>query len=359
MAHEYGQAATDDSDTSSGSWAAGEKGNVGSTTSGMSLCCQTKIVTAAGTQTFNPTWANSSDNSEGWIQIAEALTSTPGVVALTTTKYAPTVSAPRLCTPPTLALTATRYAPTVSAPRLVTVGAGPAMVVVNAGGGGAPGLYAIIGWRPTPTTKVLTLTTFAPTVTALNPQTATPVTASLTLSPFAPTAQVPRLCTPVAVANALATFAPGVFAPRLCTPTTLAAGLATFAPVVRLPKLATPTTAALAITAYAPTVEVAATNQTATPITASLTLAAFAPSVSLPRTATPATRGVAVTLYTPSVVVATNLVVVVGAASMATSSYAPRVRWEPLAFRLEVGDDVSCSNCEVGSSVTVRQEVTP
>lgn len=73
VAYEYGQApAASDTDTSNGSWSTRQNANVGTTTTGGSICTQTKVATGAGTQTYNPTYTNSSDWAAGWISIFES-----------------------------------------------------------------------------------------------------------------------------------------------------------------------------------------------------------------------------------------------------------------------------------------------
>ena len=66
----------------------------------------------------------------------------------------------------------------------------------------------------TPTTKALTLATFAPTVTATGGgTTVTPTTLALALTTFAPTVTTPRLVTPATLALTLTTFVPTVTVP--------------------------------------------------------------------------------------------------------------------------------------------------
>ena len=104
---------------------------------------------------------------------------TPGVVNLTLTGYAPTVTAPAAVTPGAATLTLTGFAPTVGVSVNVTPGVG-----------------------------TLTLTGFAPSVTA--PAAVTPGAASLVLTGFAPTVTAPASVTPAAGALTLTGFAPAV-----------------------------------------------------------------------------------------------------------------------------------------------------
>jgi hypothetical protein len=162
---------------------------------------------------------------------------TPTTLALTTSAFAPTVTATehQLVTPTTLALASETFAPTVTASDHQSV---------------------------TPDTASLTTATFAPTVTASDHQLATPDVASLALTTFAPTvtatADDNQTATPDTAALVTETFAPVVTASdhQSVTPATLALTLATFAPVVSMTAhvLVTPDTAALGLTTYAPTV---------------------------------------------------------------------------------------------------------
>lgn len=63
-----------DADTSNGAWAGHQSTGFGTTTAAVSVTSQIKVVTAAGTQTYNPT-RTSSDCILGWIQIHETITS--------------------------------------------------------------------------------------------------------------------------------------------------------------------------------------------------------------------------------------------------------------------------------------------
>lgn len=136
---------------------------------------------------------------------------TPGVVALTLTGYAPTVTAPAAVTPGAATLTLTGFAPTVG-------------VSVNV----------------TPDVGTLTLTGFAPSVSA--PAAVTPGAASLVLTGFAPTVTAPASVTPSAGALTLTGFAPAV---------TVAGGSVSV----------TPDPAALTLTGYPPDISGVSTFQ--------------------------------------------------------------------------------------------------
>lgn len=73
VAYEYGQApATSDTDTTNGTWSTRQNTNYGSTTSGISVCTQWKLqTTTASTQTYNPTYTNSSDWAAGLISVTQ------------------------------------------------------------------------------------------------------------------------------------------------------------------------------------------------------------------------------------------------------------------------------------------------
>lgn len=160
-------------------------------------------------------------------------------------------------TPTTAALTTTRFAPTVTVTAHQTV---------------------------TPTTKALTLTTFAPTVTASDHKLVTPTTKALSTTTFAPTVTVAdnKLATPTTAELVLSSFAPTVTitANQTVTPTTAALTLTKFAPTVSATnhKTVTPGTASLTLTAFAPTVALSGAVEVV-PSPAALTLTTFVPTV--------------------------------------------------------------------------------
>lgn len=128
-------------------------------------------------------------------------TVTPGVLNLTTTKFAPTIRVGMTVKPGLLALTTATFAPTVKTPVLVT-----------------PGLLS------------LTLSTFAPSVkVGVKVQ---PALATLTLSEFAPTVLAPQLVTPGLDALTLSGFAPAIGIGVHVTADLATLGLTTFAPTV-------------------------------------------------------------------------------------------------------------------------------
>lgn len=61
-----------DADTLNGSWSAATSWLTGSGTAGLSGIIQTKTVTVAGTQTYNPTLAATAIRNVAWIQLREA-----------------------------------------------------------------------------------------------------------------------------------------------------------------------------------------------------------------------------------------------------------------------------------------------
>lgn len=155
------------------------------------------------------------------------VTVTPGVASLTITRFAPTVSTPRLVTPGVRSLALSTFAPTVSTPRLI-----------------APGV------------RSLSLSAFAPI--ASTPRLVTPGKLSLTLSSFAPTVLTPRVVTPGTLALSITRYAPGVTGGQGKTviPGTRSLSLSTFAPTVTAGGAVTvaPGARALVLTLYAPAV---------------------------------------------------------------------------------------------------------
>lgn len=64
---------TGDADTLNGNWSTAQSAGFGTTTGGMEIISQFKIVTAAGTQTFNPTATPLGDWCIGWISVTELI----------------------------------------------------------------------------------------------------------------------------------------------------------------------------------------------------------------------------------------------------------------------------------------------
>jgi len=211
-------------------------------------------------------------------------------------------------------------------------------------------VHPIVDTTVTPTTLALTISTFAPTVTATNNVRVTPTTQALTLATFAPTVLAPRVVTPPTTALVIATFAPSVTVgvrvtpptlalittglaptvstPRLVMPAALTLTVATFAPTVQTPRLATPGTAALALSTFAPTVGEGG-GVTVTPGTLALTISTFAPAVSAPRLATPGTLALTLSAFAPAV--SAPRLVTPGTLVLAISAFAPAVTTPRLA----------------------------
>jgi hypothetical protein len=61
------QTVTGDSDTDNGNWSSQQTTEIGSTTGGMTISSQFKVITGDGTQTYNPTLGTSSDVVVGWV----------------------------------------------------------------------------------------------------------------------------------------------------------------------------------------------------------------------------------------------------------------------------------------------------
>lgn len=245
------------------------------------------------------------DAAVQWVTNTAGITVTPGVVALTLTTFAPTVTATdfKLVTPGVASLTLTTFAPSVT-----------------------------IGVNVVPPTKALTLTTFAPTITATNNQTATPGVLALALTTFAPTVTVTdhKLVTPGVAALTLTTFAPTVTAAgnQVATPGVASLTLTAFAPTVTATNNQTvvPGVASLTLTTFAPTVS-AGNAQTVTPGTASLTITAFAPTVTATdhKTVTPTTATLVTATFAPTVTASDFKLVTPGVAALVLTGFAPTV----------------------------------
>lgn len=160
---------------------------------------------------------------------------TPGVVNLTTSTFAPTVTATQnvTVTPDVAALATSAFAPVVTASDHKSVTPG---VVALATATFAPSVT--VGINVVPATVALVTAAFVPTVTASDHQTVTPGVLATAMTAFAPTVVLSdhQLVTPSVASLALATFAPIVTAGSggavSVTPGPLALTLTTYAPTV-------------------------------------------------------------------------------------------------------------------------------
>lgn len=238
MGAEGNSAITGDSDTTNGSWSTQQTSGIGTTTGGMEITSQRKVISGfpISTQTYNVAMT-SADWAIAYIIVEEVagITVTPPTTSLVITTFAPVVSVaapPVVVTPPTASLAITSFAPTVLTPRVVT-----------------------------PPTRSVVITTFAPTV--LTPRVVTPPTYGLKITTFAPDVTVSTggggvVVTPPAASLTLTTFAPTVSTPRVVTPGTASLVITSFAPTVSVggPVVVTPDAASLTITTFAPVVTI-------------------------------------------------------------------------------------------------------
>lgn len=69
---------TADGDSTNGTWSNPQHTGVGTGAAGAEVICETKVVTASATQTYNPTFGGASaDGVNIWIQLAEAVRTVP------------------------------------------------------------------------------------------------------------------------------------------------------------------------------------------------------------------------------------------------------------------------------------------
>lgn len=109
------------------------------------------------------------------------IVSTPGVLALTTTKFVPVIALPKLVTPGKLSLTTTKFAPNVIKGLVIVPGV-KALVTIKF----APNI--LLPKLATPAKIALILTKYPPQIDAPNPQHITVGTKNLILTGYAPVA---------------------------------------------------------------------------------------------------------------------------------------------------------------------------
>jgi hypothetical protein len=208
------------------------------------------------------------------------------------------------------------------------------------------------GTEVTPTTAALTITEYAPTVTATANVTATPSVASLTITEYAPAVSTPVVCTPGVASLTTSLKAPDVSASKnvSAVPGVASLTLTTYLPTVSTSDTqeVTPDPATLTLTGYAPTVSasdavevtpgvaaltlagLAPTVSTSdavevTPGVASLTLSNFAPTVSTPRTVTPGVASLSLTGYAPTITADASIVCTPTTQGLTVTAYAPTI----------------------------------
>ena len=284
---------------------------------------RTKVGTSGGGATSNIT-LQSADNAfaSGDNTNYNSVVSTSRDLANVGAAWGP-LSGNQTVTPTTASLTTTTFAPTVTASDHKTVTPSVASLALATF---APS--AIIGNIVVPTTASLSLATFAPTVSVSDNKVATPDVASLSLATFAPSVAITdhKTVVPDVAALVLATFAPTVTASdhKIVTPDVAALVLTTFAPTVTggAGTTVTPTTASLVLATFAPTVT-ASDHKVATPDVAALSLSAFAPVIGLG--IIPSTAALTLATFAPSVTASDNKVVTPTTATLTSTTFAPVV----------------------------------
>lgn len=253
-------------------------------------------VLASTTTTFAPT-----------VTVSDNKTATPAVAALVASLFAPVPAATAhiTATPDAASLATTGYAPTASVSGNQTATPDVAGLVLS---GLAPVPAVSDNQAATPGVLALVTTAFAPGVTATAHQVATPDPLALVTTGPAPvvTASDHQVATPGPLAMATTAYAPAATATanQVATPGVLAVALAGYAPAIATPVASTPATATLATTGFSPAIT---TTALATPGTLALTLAAYAPAIVTPVTVTPDVLALSLTGYAPALTVAQRL----------------------------------------------------
>lgn len=146
----------------------------------------------------------------------------------------------------------------------------------------------------------LTVTGFAPTVTALSGTNVAPGAGTLTLSGFSPTANVKYSASPGVGALSITGFAPTANVKQSAAPGVGALTITGFAPTANLKQSAAPGVGALSIAGFAP---IANLKQSAAPGFADLTIEGQVPSVTitLPGNVSPGVAALTVDAFAPTV----------------------------------------------------------
>ncbi len=191
-------------------------------------------------------------------------------------------------------------------------------------------LHGIVDNLVTPGVGSLTLTGYAPTVTASSNQLVTPDTLTATAALYVPTVATTAnaLVVPDVLNNALTAYVITVSVSdnQLVVPDTLNTALTAYVITIVLSEnqLVTPDTFPITLTTYIPEVVV---NIIVVPDTASLVTALYVPTVDYPTgtVVIPDTGSIAIELFIPTVSVTENVTVTPGQAELITTLYIPTV----------------------------------
>ncbi len=228
---------------------------------------------------------------------------TPDTATLLLTEFV--VALVQGITPSTGILAITFFTPTITA-------TGNKTVIISTASLSLATFAAKLALRVTPPTKALVTSTFAPAV--VNPVAITPGTAVLSVQSFAP--KLSATVTPGTLSLTTAKFAPSLN--KGVVPATKNLTTVQSAPGLR--SVITVPTQALALNGFAPTLTI--TDQsTVIPAQKSLTLASFAPTVLASISAIPSTIALTINTFAPRSSV--NVKVVPSTTSLTISSHAP------------------------------------
>lgn len=251
------------------------------------------------------------------------ITVTPSIATLTTTGYAPTVtaSANQVVTPGTLSLIDTMYIPVILVSNHQVVTPNTVALITTKF---IPAVNLSNNQSVTPPIATLILTTFAPTVTATANQSLVPSTVSLVLTGFSPT---------VTTGNNVA-----------FTPATQTLTLTGYAPTVTITanQSVTPATATLVTTKFVPSVNIT-NHQVVTPNVVSLTTTKFAPTVTASnhQSVTPVNATLVLTPFAPTVVIPTSIIVAPPVRNLVLTPYAPIVNYSVPARKYYIDSDAN------------------
>lgn len=184
--HGTAQTPTGDSDTTNGSWSTMQTAEIGTTAAGITIISQRKVVTATGTQTYNPTLGVSSDVIAAWIAIGEDVSVSPGTGAITYTGIAPTASSTSntFASPGTGEIVYTGIAPTAFSSDNQSAEPGTGAIAYT---GQAPTVSITENQVAAPGTGQIAYDGQAPTIDITEHQFAAPGTGQISITGIAPT----------------------------------------------------------------------------------------------------------------------------------------------------------------------------
>lgn len=281
-----------DADTTNGSWSTKVSRAAGTGATGMTLFTQHKVVTAAATQTFNPT-LTSADVILAWIQIHETppTSLTPDPVPAVLAVPGPAVASPFGLSPAPIATPLAVTASVVS--RQFTLSPAPIPAAAS-----VPSPAVIVDQSVNPAPIAAPTAVVVPTVD--RPLSISPAPIAAPTSVPSPPAQAPLTISPSPVAAVTAVIAPTLARALELSPAPVSATAAVIAPSIGRPLTVAPAPMSVVLLVPAPTIDAPGGSVTVQPAPIAALTSQAAPVVGLLNDLNPAPVPVIVVAPAPA-----------------------------------------------------------